>query len=355
MATPEKPKEIATATARARKELYGLLVVAVFFGVYSGIGFGQQMGRDFPVGFLILAIGLAIAAIGAPGLVRRLEGGEAEALKRAHALGEGGEGAREEAEQLLLEIAAIAQFHWVRREAQVDRARLALSSGKLEPAEYYLNLALAEPMGIFGRRRSREVIEEARSLRAFVRAAKGDEEAAREDIAEVRKARGKRRGRGSALGMAALAEAIGLERRGDRAGLKVLLDREWNRLEKLTRPRPRAIVEALRQRAHEAEGASVYRQRAPGSEAVVASSASADPELDAWVEQILKRAVPGDGGPGEPARGLSDPLKRRLAEPRVRVAVEPDREEIEERAELEALSEEALGDEARRRSGPRDA
>jgi hypothetical protein len=352
MATTEKPKEIAAATARARRDLYGLLVVATFLGFYSGMGFSE--GRDFPVGFAMLAIGLAIVAIGAPGLVRRLEGGEAEALKRARALSEGGEGAREEAEKLLIELAAIAQFHWVRREVQVERARLALGSGKLEEATHHLSLALAEPMGIYGRKRSREVIEEARSLRAFARAARGDDEAAYEDIAEVRRAKGKRRGRGSALGMVALAEAIGLERRGDRAGLKALLDWEENRLEKLTRPRERAIVEALRQRAHEAEGASVYRQRAPGSQAGVASAASANPELDAWVEQILKPAAWVDEGESAPARRVSDPLKRRMrAEPRVRVEVEPDREEAEALAEVEA--EEALSDEARRRSGPRDA
>jgi hypothetical protein len=349
MATPEKPKEITIETARGRRDFYGLIVAAIFFGVYLGPGLSEWVGGpEMTPLHAILMVAMAIFMIGSIGLTAREE---ADALKRARAAES--EGAIEEATQLLNKLAEREGVRWVRREAEVDLARIAFRAGELGKAEIHLNVAIAGPKGIFGRWRYGQVIEEARSLRALVRAARGDEEGARKDIAEVRKAKGKQRGRGSARGRAALADAIGLERRGDRAGLKALLDRERKRIDKLTEPRERAIAAALEERAHEAEGASVYRQRAPGSQVVVAAVASAYPELDAWVAQILKRAAPVYADPRAPARGLSGTMKKRVAEPRVRVAVEPDREAIEARAEVEA--EEALSDEARRRSGPRDA
>jgi hypothetical protein len=193
-----------------------------------------------------------------------------------------------------------------------------------------------------------------------VRAARGYEAGAREDIAEVR---GVRRAKKSALRRAALAEAIDLNRRGDRAGLKELLDRERHRIDKLTRPWERALAAALQQIAHEAEGASVYRQRAPGLPASSAAPAvGADPELDAWVAEILKDRAPVDPAREEAARARAKSQKLRLPERRVRVAVEADpgqadpgqadraeadRAEVEERAELEA--KEALEEELRAR------
>lgn len=333
MVASEKPREIEAATKRARRGLYGLLVAAVFFGFYGGVGLGERIGRGFPTGWAVVAIGLAIVAVGAPGLIRKLEAGEAEALKRARAARSAG--SIGEAAKLLGEIVVSASFQWVKREALLELARLALSLGTFEQAEHCVNLVLAEPAGLYGSKRSHELVTyEARSIRALVRATRGDEEAAREDIAELRKAPGKQRG--SAFGRAALAEAIGLERRGDREGLKELLDREESRLEKLKRPRERALVAALRQRAREADGASVYRQRRASSGGV-----AADPALDAWVEKILK-----------PAEECEPTLKIRVAEPRMRVAKEPVDHEAD--AELEAVKE-ALEAAAPRRAGSRDA
>ncbi|MCK6593493.1 MAG: hypothetical protein L6Q76_38535 [Polyangiaceae bacterium] len=311
MVASEKPREIEAATKRARRGLYGLLVAAVFFGFYGGVGLGERIGRGFPTGWAVVAIGLAIVAVGAPGLIRKLEAGEAEALKRARAARSAG--SIGEAAKLLGEIVVSASFQWVKREALLELARLSLSSGTFEEAEYCVNLVLAEPEGLYGSKRSHELVTYE---------------------AELRKAPGKQRG--SAFGRAALAEAIGLERRGDREGLKELLDREESRLEKLKRPRERALVAALRQRAREADGASVYRQRTASSGGV-----AADPALDAWVEKILK-----------PAEECEPTLKIRVAEPRVRVAEEPPDHEAD--AELEAVKE-ALEAAAPRRARSRDA
>ncbi len=347
----DQPNDIAIATARAKRDLYGLLVVASFLGFYSGMGWGQRMGRDFPTTWAILGIGLVIAAIGLPGLARRIESAEARTLERARAATR--EGDREEAERLLEEIDAASRFAWVKQAVLVERAFLAVRAGALEAAEFHLGVAIAAPLGVLGRGRSRRTIQEARSLRALVRAARGDEAGAREDIAEVR---GVRRAKKSALRRVALAEAIGLDRRGDRAGLKGLLDREGHRLDKLTRPWERALAAALQRIALEGEGASVYRQRAPGLPVSSAAlSSAADPELDAWVANILKGRAPVDPARGEAA--LAGAPANRRTERRVRVAVEPergeaDREEAnrgeaEERAELEA--EEALEEELKAR------
>jgi chemosensory pili system protein ChpA (sensor histidine kinase/response regulator) len=359
----DQPNDIAIATARARRDLYGLLVVASFLGFYSGMGWGQRMGRGFPTSLAILGIGLVIAAIGLPGLARRVESAEARTLERARAAER--EGNREEAERLLEEIDAASRFAWVKQAVLVERAFLAVRAGALEVAEFHLGVAIAAPLGLLGRGRSRRTLQEARSLRALVRAARGYEAGAREDIAEVR---GVRRAKKSALRRAALAEAIDLNRRGDRAGLKELLDRERHRIDKLTRPWERALAAALQQIAHEAEGASVYRQRAPGLPASSAAPAvGADPELDAWVAEILKDRAPVDPARGEAARARAKSQKLRLPERRVRVAVEADRAEadraeadraeadraeadraeVEERAELEA--KEALEEELRAR------
>jgi hypothetical protein len=295
------------------------------------------MGRDFPTGFAIFAIGLAIVALGLPGRIRTIETAESDTLNRARIAESAGD--LEKAGKLLSEIAAASRFAWVKQAVLIERAWIAVRLGNFGVAEAHLSEAIAAPLGLFGRSRSRRAVEVARSLRAFVRAARGDEAGAREDIAEVR---GRKRARGRSLGRAALAEAIGLERRGDWAGLKELLDREEARLKTLTRPRERALVEGLRQLVHESESASVYRQRGPGISASEAA-ATADPEVDAWVAQILDAPVdPAIEEDAEPRQ------KKRIHRPRVRVAVEPDEGAIEAQAELEA--EEAQGEDPRSRS-----
>jgi hypothetical protein len=75
--------KIAAAAARAKDDFVGLITVAVFLGIYSGIGLGTRMSRNFPTLLAIVGIGLAVVAIGAPGIMFKLERAEVETLRRA--------------------------------------------------------------------------------------------------------------------------------------------------------------------------------------------------------------------------------------------------------------------------------
>ncbi|MFO0616386.1 MAG: hypothetical protein U0414_27590 [Polyangiaceae bacterium] len=88
-----------------------------------------------------------------------------------------------------------------------------------------------------------------------------------------------------ALARVAVAEAIVLEKSGDKDGLRALLDRERVLLFEHTHPRERAIVRAY-QRMLKTTTRSVYRERAPETALSVD-----EPELDDWIEKIAPGAA----------------------------------------------------------------
>ena len=203
------------------------------------------------------------------------------------------------------------------------RALVALRRADLHAARAHLDAALGprpSRISLLGRS---EPLTQARALRAFVRAAQGDTAGAVDDAGAVRS---DREADASSLAFAALAEAVVLERRGDRPGLRAHLAEHRPLLLGATGRRERAIVRAY-QRMLERPATSVYREG--GGQALGAGGAEAS--LTAWVSRVapgaapfLRAAAPGEGasgaskaGPTEapprPARATSRHLLERLA------------------------------------------
>src|ERR1044072_8030419 len=113
-------------------------------------------------------------------------------------------------------------------------------------------------------------------IRGWVRAAKGDMEGAMNDARATREYPAPA---SDALAHASLAEAMVLERRGDRRGLAALLRRDRRLLVSGLSIRERAVVRAM-QRLLKASPTSVYR--APASPRGLLTEE--EPTLAAWLD-----------------------------------------------------------------------
>jgi hypothetical protein len=203
------------------------------------------------------------------------------------------------------------------------RALVALRRADLHAARAHLDAALGprpSRISLLGRS---EPLTQARALRAFVRAAQGDTAGAVDDAGAVRS---DREADASSLAFAALAEAVVLERRGDRPGLRAHLAEHRPLLLGATGRRERALVRAY-QRMLERPATSVYRES--GGQALGAGGGEA--ALTAWVSRVAPGAAPflraaapveGESGaskaeptaaPPRPARATSRRLLERLA------------------------------------------
>ena len=276
------PDELAWRGRRVRKDLGNALVGALMVGGYFGM-------MALPLGAAALLVGgltgAAVAGWGLRGVHRRRWNLVVGALNTSFnliALGKLGE-----AEALLCAIAAAPRFVWVQRLTDIQRAVIAIRRGDMEVAERHLNDAIARPLGRLAREDSHLQIEGAHALRAFVRAARGRREAALEDVARVR---GSATAGDDALARVALAEAMILERSGQREELRALLERDRELLIEHTHPRERAIVRAF-QRMLRASAGSVYRQTAPREPEPVAPGVE-EPKLSDWVAKIAPGAAP---------------------------------------------------------------
>jgi tetratricopeptide (TPR) repeat protein len=196
-----------------------------------------------------------------------------------------GLGKLREASRLLDEAEEKPHFMWVRRLVDVQRAIIAMRLGKLTEARERLDAAIARPLGIVARANSLYQIEGAFALRAFVLASLGEREAALADIAEVRS---RPAASLDALAKVALAEALLLERSGERAKLKELIDREETLLLEHTHPRERAIVRGLQRMLRASSKGSIYRQTA----AVDPAEKEEEPPLADWVAKIAPDVAP---------------------------------------------------------------
>jgi hypothetical protein len=160
----------------------------------------------------------------------------------------------------------------------LQRAMIAVRRGDLDAVIRHADLALAGPWSVLLRATHEIQRGAAFGLRAFARAAKGDLEGATSDVRVVRQA-------GmvgpDALAHAALAEAIVLERRGDRAGLAAHLGRQRRLLMSGLDVRERAVVRAM-QRLLAAAPRSVYRTAAEPKKADVED----EPPLVEWLDKV---------------------------------------------------------------------
>lgn len=249
--------------------------------------------------FALLTYGLngpTIAAVLATGAVITAR---AIALRTAHTVARGlsasfsqiGRGRFSDAEAILDVVDRLVLLTWARRLSDIQRATIAVRRGDLEAAVPLLDRAVERPIGTIRRTFDRHQAVSARSFRAFVLASLGARDAAERDIAEVRRSPG---ADADALARASLAEALVLERQGDRERLRDLLHRDAELLLEHTHPRERAVVRALT-RMLDATATTVYRRKASDREI---PEGSEEPALADWIERVVPGAGRYAGAPG---------------------------------------------------------
>lgn len=251
-------------------------------------------------GFGLAGLGVAAGfgiALGVYYVVRGIEGARVMAGQRAilEATRRMTEGKLLAADRLLLELAPSIKSPTVRRALLVTRARLALRLGELGRAGELLDAALGVEATSFERVLTgspEEQIACAHGLRAFVSASRGDDEAARRD---ARAARDNEAAGASALAEAALAEAILLDRAGDRVALGRHLEARRLVLLGGGDRRERAIVRAYQRMLH-STATTPYRH-APRRD-----SRGDEPALVDWVAAVapgaaahVREAAPAQG------------------------------------------------------------
>ncbi|TKC95712.1 hypothetical protein [Polyangium fumosum] len=166
--------------------------------------------------------------------------------------------------------------------AAVQRGLIDMRRGDIPAAIAHLDRAITSPLGVLSRAQLRMHIVNARGMRAFLRAASGERAGAREDIEAVRESPDVLP---QGLGRVALAEAILLERAGDREALREHLVTHHELLFDATDRRERTIVRAF-QRMLETTATSVYRKGAKRD------ADSEEPPLADWIAQVVPEAAP---------------------------------------------------------------
>lgn len=164
----------------------------------------------------------------------------------------------------------------------VQRGIIAMRRGDAKTGLQHLDHAIEMKTRLFYRASLRVQTVNARGIRAFLRAATGDREGARADIEALRKSPDVLP---QALARAALAEAICIEKEGDRDALRKHLAEHRDLLFDVTDRRERAIVRAF-QRMLETTATSVYRKSAK------VDTNGEEPPLVDWVAQLVPAAAP---------------------------------------------------------------
>jgi hypothetical protein len=231
------------------------------------------------VGVPMLVLGALLLSIGT---LARLSGNAVPSLNAAFNLAI--EGRTKEAERLLDEASATVQLGYVRRVIDLQRGNLAMRRGDLAAARVHVEAAIARPLGVLARSIGRAHVTAATAMRALLRASEGDAEGARADVAAVERAP---EATPEALARAAVAEAVVLERGGDRDALGRHLRAKRSLLLDYTVPRERAVVRAY-ERMLAAPRASVYRKGA----AREAEPEGAEPSIADWIAQVAPVAAP---------------------------------------------------------------
>jgi len=287
------PKTVAPHPGRRLFLTYatlGALATAAglaMFGVLSGPAM-------VATGALYCAIGVWFFGVGAYGVAA---GSAVQAVNAS--LNLIGQGRLREAEALLDTVRS-SRVRNVQRVALVQRALIALRRGALDDALLAASAATRVPVGFMNQVHAVAQRSNAHGIRAIVRASSGDAEGARADIEEVRRDPS---APPQGLARAALAEALLLEKAGDRGALSALLRGERRLLLDATEPRERAIVRGL-QRLVKAPTTSVYRtQAAPAT----VDAAVEEPALADWVLAVAPGVAPFVRAPTEPARAPAPP------------------------------------------------
>ena len=235
---------------------------------------------SWAVGVPLVAFGGMIAALGA---VVRISGDAVPAVNTAFNAMLQGRVA--EAERILDEAEARWQLGYIGRVIDLQRAAIAMRRGDLEGAVARAEAAFNRPRGLLTRGQEHAHVVGAQAMRALLLAALGDVEGARADAAAVRATAD---APAEALARAEVAEAIVLERSGDREALAAHLVRRRALLLDYTVPRERAVIRAY-QRMLKAPRTSVYRS---GAALDAEEPRGGEPSIADWVARVAPAAAP---------------------------------------------------------------
>ena len=254
--------------------------------------------------------GLPIVLTGAiflySGALVRLSGDAVGSLNTAY--GAALEGRAADAEGILDGMEARFQLGYIRRVIDVQRAGLALRRGDLDAALTRAGAAITRRVGLFSGNQDRAQIAGARGLRALILASRGEVEGARAEVAAMRATQ---ETPADALARAAVAEAVILERAGEREALATHLVTERRLLFDHTAPRERAIARAYR-RMLKATKTSVYRSAAPRE---AEPAPGAEPSVADWIAQMAPAAAPFARARAAPGTAEAPPVQAKPVAP----------------------------------------
>lgn len=187
-----------------------------------------------------------------------------------------------EAEKRLDSLDAATRSPLIDCVAFIQRGLIAMRRGDVKTGLRYIDEAISTKANLSYRTSVRVQTVNALGIRAFLRAVSGDRDGARADAEALRASPD---ALPQALARAALAEAVCLEKEGDRDALRRHIDTHRDLLFDVTDRRERAIVRAF-QRMLETTATSVYRKGAK------LDMHGDDPPLVDWVAQLVPSAAP---------------------------------------------------------------
>jgi len=168
---------------------------------------------------------------------------------------------------------------YIQRVVRLHRAGLAWMEGDLKGAESELDRAVDPKIGFLAGDADRKHVQMAHAFRAIVRAASGNEKDARHDIAIVRASP---QAGPDSIARAEVAQALLLQRSGERAALEAHLDEHASLFEHAT-PRDRLMLRTFR-RMLRLSASNVYRRPVPR----IVSPGRA--KLKSWIANIAPGA-----------------------------------------------------------------
>jgi len=242
----------------------------------AGIGLGGGAGWSTYVAPLLL--GTAFVLFGRWGLGI---GSVLPVLTSSYNLVQSGKLAEASA---LLDTIASNKSRSVRAAVHLQRAFIAVRRGDLPEATRQLDALLAMPPRWIEGANGEVQRAAAHGIRAWTRAATGDLAGAEEDIAKVRSAQAPG---SAALAHASLAEALMLERAGERAKLAALLRRDQRLLLASLDMRERSVVRAM-QRMLRAPATTVYRTQLDPKKL----AGEDEPPIAEWVDRVTPELAP---------------------------------------------------------------
>lgn len=266
------------ATYRYHTALFAVgLALLVIGGFGAASALGAESAIEFVTPAVLVALGGTLAVLGSVG---RKAGGGVQLVNSSFDLVARGRFA--DAEKLLDEADKTNPSTLIQCVSALQRALIAMRRGDVQTGLAHVDRGLEMKPGFWYRQSVQLQKINGLGIRAFLRAVAGDREGARKDVKELRASP---QALPQSLARAALAEAICIEKEGDRDALRAHLAEHHDLLFDVTDRRERAIVRAY-QRMLESTATSVYRKPAK------LDMHGDEPPLVDWVAQLVPSAAP---------------------------------------------------------------